>query len=152
MHIAHILAGLAAFAASDISLANLRSHCHGYEQTIWSCRVGAKHYSVCASPDLVPGTGYLQYRVGRLGKKVFAFPGTSQPPRESFRFRLLAHGASLRFEQLGHAYEIIEDIKGETSILIQTATQSTRIVCTESTGSLTENDTIELMNAIGVSE
>ena len=50
------------------------SHCSAKEETLFSCRTGAKTVSVCASPDLSANAGSLQYRFGRLGAAELLYP------------------------------------------------------------------------------
>jgi hypothetical protein len=40
------------------------SHCSDQEQIVFSCSLGKKIVSVCASAELTPSSGYLQYRFG----------------------------------------------------------------------------------------
>jgi hypothetical protein len=40
------------------------SHCNEQEQIVFSCSLGKKIVSVCASAELTPSSGYLQYRFG----------------------------------------------------------------------------------------
>lgn len=153
MRIACLCVGFAALLSTGTATADVRSLCLDNENTLWSCRAGAKHYSLCASKDLDASTGYLQYRAGRLPKWEFQFPGSQKHPKGYFKFGLMAHGASLRFDNGGYAYDIVEDIKGETSILVRTPTgRRVSIVCADSTQTLTENTTIDLLNSIGLGE
>ncbi|SEF80314.1 hypothetical protein [Nitrosomonas ureae] len=50
------------------------SHCQMQEQVIFSCSVGKKTVSVCASKDFSAHSGYLQYRFGPLGMPELTFP------------------------------------------------------------------------------
>ncbi len=42
------------------------THCMQQEQVVFSCSLGKKTVSVCASNDLSVNKGYLQYRIGQI--------------------------------------------------------------------------------------
>lgn len=65
------LAGHSAAAATQ---------CTGTETTVFTCAVGAKVVSVCASRDLTARTGTLVYRFGPPGK-----PEIDWPPADAWR-------------------------------------------------------------------
>lgn len=51
------------------------THCTEGEVTLFSCQLKkGKTVSVCASKDLSPTTGYLQYRFGKIGKIEMSLP------------------------------------------------------------------------------
>ena len=54
------------------------SHCRAQERIVFSCSLGKKTVSVCASADLSATTGYLQYRFGPRGALELAFPDLTQ--------------------------------------------------------------------------
>lgn len=67
--------------AGFIALTNLvyaepvATHCTDNELTLFSCSLKkSKTVSVCASKDLSPKSGYLQYRFGKLGKIEITIP------------------------------------------------------------------------------
>ena len=61
--------------------------CASEEKIIFSCAIGKKTLSVCASNDLSSSTGYLQYRFGTsLDKLELIFPQTKDHPLNHFRF------------------------------------------------------------------
>lgn len=64
-----------------ISLSAIASdtHCSEQEQIIFSCSLGKKIVSVCASSDLSPNSGYLQYRFGERNAPEFIFPVSAEP-------------------------------------------------------------------------
>lgn len=153
MRMVFFLLGLAGAAWGGAAMADVKTLCHPGERTVWSCRAGAKHYSLCASRNLGEREGYLQYRAGRLLRPEFRFPGGLTHPRGHFTFGLLAHGASLVFERGAYRYEITEDLKGDTSILVRLPQgRLVSIDCTDATQTLTENTTIDLFKAAGLAE
>ena len=54
-----------AAAAPAAGAARAASFCTSTEVVAFSCRVGVRQVSVCASRDAGPGRGYLQYRFGK---------------------------------------------------------------------------------------
>ncbi|MCG7756711.1 MAG: hypothetical protein LZF63_08645 [Nitrosomonas sp.] len=50
------------------------SHCNAHEQIVFSCSLGKKMVSVCASNDFSASSGYLQYRFGLKGAPELVFP------------------------------------------------------------------------------
>ncbi|WMJ08867.1 hypothetical protein [Nitrosomonas sp. sh817] len=54
------------------------SHCQPHEQIIFSCSLGKKTVSVCASKDLSADNGYLQYRFGQPGRIELNLPALPQ--------------------------------------------------------------------------
>jgi hypothetical protein len=142
------LLSLAFLGATSSSLA--ASHCEKSEVTIWSCRAGSKLYSLCASRHLDRQNGYLEYRAGKPRFIEFRFPAPGVRPSEAFHFGLLAHGASLSFENGAYAYDISEDLKGEPVVSVHGPVRSTSFTCASSTHSLTLTTTINLFESIGV--
>ncbi|SEQ39149.1 hypothetical protein SAMN05421510_10461 [Nitrosomonas ureae] len=65
------------------------SHCQIQEQVIFSCSVGEKTVSVCASKNFSAHSGYLQYRFGSLGMSELIFPAmnASDPVTQFIRAR-----------------------------------------------------------------
>ena len=59
------------------------SHCSGQEQTVFSCSLGKKIVSVCASNDISPTSGYLQYRFGQKNAPELTFPASTEPSRHA---------------------------------------------------------------------
>ncbi|WP_079437511.1 hypothetical protein [Zoogloea sp. LCSB751] len=153
MRMVFFLLGAAAAAWSGGVAAEVANLCRAGEHAVWSCRAGTKYYSLCASRSLGEREGYLQYRAGWPSRTVFRFPGRLTHPRGHFRFGLLAHGARVTFERGAYRYEIIEDLKGDTSIFVQLpAGKTTQIDCADAMQTLTENTTIDLFKSAGVAE
>jgi hypothetical protein len=53
---------VSAAGAADKQWAALPSHCDLQEQVIFSCMIGKRMASLCASRDLTKNSGYVQYR------------------------------------------------------------------------------------------
>ena len=102
------LGGLFALIALPVGAAE--SLCDAQEQVIFSCSLGKKIVSVCASNDFSASSGYLQYRFGRKGALELAFPdSTDSAPASQFvqaRTLMFAGGGGgyLRFINGQHHY------------------------------------------------
>lgn len=56
-------------------IAETATHCTSNERTLFSCATKKnKIVSICASKDLSPNSGYMQYRFGKLGKVEMTMP------------------------------------------------------------------------------
>lgn len=86
------------------------SLCDAQEQVIFSCSLGKKTVSVCASNDFSANSGYLQYRFGQKDAFELAFPNLSEsaPASQSVQARTLMFagggGGYLRFINGQHHY------------------------------------------------
>ena len=67
------------------------SLCNAQEQVIFSCSLGKKMVSVCASNDFSASSGYLQYRFGQKDALELAFPNLTEsaPASQSVQARTL---------------------------------------------------------------
>lgn len=75
---------VAAFACGT-ALADTRpSLCQSGEVAIFSCAIGGKIASLCASSDLGPSQGSLTYRFGRKGAIELTHPDRPVPPDQAF--------------------------------------------------------------------
>ena len=72
------LLGISSAFAADIT------HCSSDENIVFSCSVGKKTASVCASKDAVKDKGYVQYRFGVIGKPEMTFPVKKEPANKNF--------------------------------------------------------------------
>jgi hypothetical protein len=95
-----LLISLACLTASPAFGAD--TFCSVHEQTVFSCTLGQNTVSVCASDDLSPTRGYLQYRFGPRNSTVFLLPASTQSSsRASIRARSLMFagggGSYIRF-------------------------------------------------------
>ena len=102
------IGGLIGLLAAPVWAAE--SHCRAQEQVVFSCSLGKKTVSVCASADLSATSGYLQYRFGPKGALELAFPDlTKATPAASYvqaRTLMFAGGGGgyLRFVNGAHHY------------------------------------------------
>ncbi len=83
------------------------THCSEQEQIVFSCSLGKKIVSVCASSDLSPDTGYLQYRIGKRNTLELVLPISTQPEQHiQARILMFAGGGGgyLRFINGGYHY------------------------------------------------
>lgn len=64
--------------------ANEATLCQQHEEIYFSCPSGKKIISLCASGNLSPNYGYVQYRFGTPDRIEFKFPSGSQSPRKRF--------------------------------------------------------------------
>ncbi|MBK6958114.1 MAG: hypothetical protein IPH22_06735 [Nitrosomonas sp.] len=86
------------------------SLCNAQEQVIFSCSLGKKMVSVCASNDFSASSGYLQYRFGQKDALELAFPDLTEsaPADQSVQARTLMFagggGGYLRFINGQHHY------------------------------------------------
>jgi hypothetical protein len=72
------------YADSEIAPRAEETMCYSHEEIYFSCPVGEKIISVCASGNVSPENGYVQYRFGRPGKPELQFPKESDPPLDRF--------------------------------------------------------------------
>jgi hypothetical protein len=88
------------------------SLCAPTEQVLFSCSIGKaeKIASLCGSPELKKGSGYLQYRYGVRGKIELVFPATKDNSLEKFRyahyFRYQIDRAQVSFSNGGFEYSV----------------------------------------------
>jgi hypothetical protein len=100
--------GLIGFLAAPVWAAE--SHCRAQERIVFSCSLGKKTVSVCASADLSATSGYLQYRFGPKGAFELAFPDLTKatPAASHVQARTLMFagggGGYLRFVNGAHHY------------------------------------------------
>lgn len=101
------LASLAAALTCGAALADTRpSMCKLSETAIFSCAIGSKIASLCASPDIGPGQGSLTYRFGREGKIELTHPDRPVPPAQAFSTAVVGDA--------GFAGDIVRFWRGET--------------------------------------
>jgi len=56
------------------------SHCSKEEKVVFSCAVDKKVVSICASQNLSPTAGYMQYRFGKIDAPELLIPKMSEHP------------------------------------------------------------------------
>lgn len=100
----------AAFLATlicNVAWADARpSLCQPHEIAMFSCAIGSKIASLCASPDIGPSQGRLAYRFGRKGAIELIHPEAPMPPDQAFSTAVVGDG--------GFAGDIVRFSRGET--------------------------------------
>ena len=91
------------------------SHCQEQEQIIFSCSLGKKMVSVCASADFSASSGYLQYRFGQKNALELAFPALTA----STRLSQYVQARTLLFAGGGGGY--LRFINGQYHYIVYTA-------------------------------
>ena len=66
------------FALTALPVWATESLCHAQEQIVFSCSLGKKMVSVCASSDFSASSGYLQYRFGQKDTLELALPDLTE--------------------------------------------------------------------------
>jgi len=84
--------------------------CKSDERSLFTCGVGKKVLSVCATRDLSMSQGSVYYRFGRLAKPELVYPTTPKHPSKAFRayFNHWAKGneVQLSFERGRETYTV----------------------------------------------
>ena len=110
---------LSAFMATP---AQAQSLCAAAEKSLFSCEIGKKVLSVCASKDLDENKGTLQYRFGTPDKLDLAYPEKADHPKKHFTGNRLYSSAEnalileLAFKRGSTKYTVFtEEIRGKKS-------------------------------------
>lgn len=86
--------------------------CAPFEEIYFSCPVGHKVISVCASGNISPENGYVQYRIGRPGRVEFQYPKMPDPPRRNFAISDISGGnlniVHLKFKSGSYNYVLYQ--------------------------------------------
>jgi hypothetical protein len=86
------------------------SLCANDEDALFSCPIGSKVLSVCASRDLSASSGYVQYRFGNKDRPELIFPQARVHPAKYFAYGELSYssggGFYLRFNNAGSFYTV----------------------------------------------
>jgi hypothetical protein len=86
--------------------------CYSHEEIYFSCPIGQQIVSVCASGNISPNNGYVQYRFGHPGKPEFEFPAKPYPPMGRFAitgfFGGSVNSTHLKFNSRGYDYVIYQ--------------------------------------------
>jgi hypothetical protein len=99
------------FCASAMASPTL---CGADEDIDFSCAAGKKTISVCASKDLAPGHGYIQYRFGSPAKVELTVPADKSSPTPESPL-----AGSMMFSGGGGAY--LRFIAGDFNYVVYTA-------------------------------
>lgn len=106
-HIAALFAALAG-AGHVTGAAALPAACAAHERTLFACSIGSKQVAVCASAELTPTAGSVQYRYGRPDGAEIAYPPKGADWRGLTRAGVLMYsgggGAWLAFSRRGDRY------------------------------------------------
>lgn len=125
--------------------------CTQTERQVWYCEANGKFYTLCASQDLGPNKGYLQYRAYKGATQEFAYPSAPRHPFGLFKLDLLPRGAALRFKYGAYDYEIHEPLAGSTEILVSKNRKTlARLSCSDYMDSLTLTSTQDFFSRIGI--
>ncbi|NTX26553.1 hypothetical protein HT746_05275 [Burkholderia pyrrocinia] len=66
--------------------------CQSHEEIYFSCSLGGKIISLCASGNVSPNNGYVQYRYGVLDHIEIQFPNKPYPPNARFEISDISAG------------------------------------------------------------
>src|ERR1700733_9023089 len=84
--------------------------CQSYEEIYFSCPVGDKVISLCASGNISPKNGYVQYRFGTRTHIELEFPDKPYPPGSRFSISDIHEGSldytHVKFKSGGYDYVI----------------------------------------------
>lgn len=94
-----------------------KTMCSSFEEVYFSCPVKNKIVSVCASGNVSPENGYVQYRIGRPGHVEFQYPSTPVVPKNRFSISDIFGGnlniVHLKFKSGKYDYVIYQgDVSG----------------------------------------
>jgi len=67
--------------------------CQPHEEVYFSCPIDGKVLSVCASGNISPDNGYVQYRFGRIGSIELEYPEKPYPSRKLFSISDISEGS-----------------------------------------------------------
>ncbi|MEM5299652.1 hypothetical protein VSR82_35775 [Burkholderia sp. JPY481] len=73
--------------------------CYPQEEVYFSCQTNGKIMSICASGNISPDNGYVQYRFGKADKMEIEFPKNPFSPRKWFSLSDIREG-SVNFSHL----------------------------------------------------
>lgn len=101
------LAAIVAPLVYGTALADTRpSLCQPGETAVFSCAIGGKIASLCASGDIGPSQGSLNYRFGRQGAIELTHPDKPIPPGQAFSTAVIGDA--------GFAGDIVRFSRGDT--------------------------------------
>jgi hypothetical protein len=97
---------VAALACGPAAADTRPSLCQAGETAVFSCAIGGKTASLCASGDIGPGQGSLSYRFGRKGAVELIHPDKPVPPDQAFSAAVVGDA--------GFAGDIVRFSRGDT--------------------------------------
>lgn len=69
------------------SISTASDLCKKYERMLFTCDIGKKNASICASENISPTEGYIKYRYGKSIESIeLEYPLTQRAPKEAFSF------------------------------------------------------------------
>ncbi|MGF6244213.1 hypothetical protein P3T42_005978 [Paraburkholderia sp. GAS38] len=91
--------------------------CEPHEEVYFSCPVKKKIVSVCASGNVSPDNGYVEYRIGNSEHIDFQYPDKPYPPGRHFSISDITGGnlniVHLKFRSGGYDYVVYQgDVSG----------------------------------------
>ncbi len=134
-----------ALALTFIALpsAQAQSLCSAAEKSLFSCEIGRKVLSVCASKDLDEKKGTLQYRFGTPDKLDLAYPEKAEHPKKYFTSNRLYSSVEgsliieLGFKRGSTAYTVFtQDVRGKKSagVTVTVNGKDTELKCKSTKG------------------
>jgi hypothetical protein len=103
-----------ALAAWPCHAAAAPTLCNTGELVVFSCPIGARTASICASANISKGGGEMQYRFGRKDRLELVYPDAGAKPADVFTSGTLVFsgggGAWLRFDKGPFRYTIFTAI------------------------------------------
>ncbi|MGW9332398.1 hypothetical protein [Bosea sp. NPDC055594] len=92
--------------------------CLREEKAVFSCAIGSRIVSLCASADIGPGQGTLVYRFGRKGALELVYPDPPRPPGSAFSTAVVGDAGSagdiVRFSRGDATYTLYSlTVKGQ---------------------------------------
>ncbi|VVE88359.1 hypothetical protein PBR20603_02308 [Pandoraea bronchicola] len=87
--------------------------CHSFEEIYFSCHINNNIISLCASGNLSPERGYVQYRYGKIENIEFQHPkNPAPPPKKRIEISEITIGhidfTNIKFRSDSYAYEIYQ--------------------------------------------
>jgi hypothetical protein len=146
----------ACLCVASAAHAGAPSLCASEETNLFTCSIGKKLVSVCASKDVSTTSGYVQYRFGHSGQAPeLEYPAEKVPPASHFSwgFTGYAKGSTenLLFTRSGYTYTVYSernafDVNG-WGVRVKTPDgKSRRLACSEQSPS----DTLYSLNGLGL--
>jgi len=84
IRVIRFILALCACIGCSSALAEETTLCKAHEEVYFSCHIAKKIASVCASGNISPENGYVQYRFGDLSHVELEYPNLPYAPRNSF--------------------------------------------------------------------
>ena len=126
-----------ALIATTSTFAAETTHCSADENVMFSCSVGKKTASVCASKDAAKDKGYVQYRFGAIGKPEMTFPAKKEPANKNFSLDAdicggTANASAIKFVKGEYIYGVADKACTGGSIeVFKSGKPSASIECTD---------------------